>query len=125
MASSWKKSWRVRSYPEAVASMVRRLPEVFQGAAGSGLIARMGPTYSHQRKDFRLPSPRLSLEQNYRFVFQHEQIVPFTYTVELTPRDQETEVSVEVKASGVARDTQLAEQVLVLLYALTRALEPF
>lgn len=124
MASSWKKSWRVRSYPEAVARMVKRLPDIYQGAASGGLIARMGPTYAHQRKDFRPSAPRLSLEQEGRLVFQHEQLVPFTYTVELTAVDGEVEVTVEVKASGVARDTQLAEQVVVLLYALTRALEP-
>ncbi len=124
MTNSWKKTWTVRSFPEAVARMVRRLPEAFAAACRVGMVARLGPTYAHQRKDFRPSPPRLSLDTECRLVFQHEQIVPFTYTVEIAAQGQETLVEVEAKASGSARDTALAEQVLLIIFALTKALEP-
>ena len=83
----------------------------------------MGRTYAHQRKDIRPKSPRLILEKGWRLIFQHDLISPFTYAVELFEELDKTRVQLEVKSSGSSRDASSAEQVAVLLFALSRAVE--
>jgi hypothetical protein len=124
MAGSWKKSWFVHSYPDAVIRMIKLMPRVYEDGAMAGIVGWMGRTYSHQRKDFRPKSPKLSVDKGERLVFQHDHITPITYTVQVEEQDGRTLVEIEVKTSGSSRDTTPGEQVVTLLFALTKALEP-
>ena len=124
MAASWKKSWTVRSYLDAVLKMVKQMPRVYEDGTHSGIIGWMGRTYSHQRKDVKSKPPKLSVDKGNRLVFQHDLITPFTYTVEVGEEEDVVRVTVEVKVSGAGRDTSAGEQAIILFYALTKALEP-
>jgi hypothetical protein len=124
MAGSWKKVWEVRSYPEAVQRMLRTLPAVFDGAGERGMLGWVGRTFSHQRKDMRPKAPRLTAERPERLVFQHDLVTPFTYTVELAAVEDRTRVTLEVRTTELVKDTTPADQVTLLCYALSRALEP-
>ncbi len=124
MKGSWKKSWFVHSYPDAVIRMIKLMPRVYEDGALAGIVGWMGRTYSHQRKDFHPKSPQLSVDKGERLVFQHDQIIPYTYTVQMKEQEGGTQVEVEIKTSGSSRDTTPGEQVMTLLFALTKALEP-
>ncbi|RLB59153.1 MAG: hypothetical protein DRI34_02800 [Deltaproteobacteria bacterium] len=123
MSGSWKKTWTVRSHPGTVIGAIRMLPRVYADGLAAGILGRMGRTYAHQRKDIRPKSPRLILEKGWRLIFQHDLISPFTYAVELFEELDKTRVQLEVKSSGSSRDASSAEQVAVLLFALSRAVE--
>ncbi len=125
MLGAWKKAWKVRSYPDAVIRILKLMPQVYADGAQAGVVGWMGRTYTHQRKDFRSKPPKLSVDKGNRLVFQHDLVSPITYTVEVTEtEDHQTQIQVEVKASGGAKDSSAGEQVVVILFALTKALEP-
>ncbi len=85
----------------------------------------MGRTFSHQRRDFKPKSPKLTLKKTNRLVFQHEGLSPFTYTIELKDnQDDTTEIKMEIRTSANVKDTSPADQFVSLCYALTKALEP-
>ena len=124
MAGSWKKSWDVRSYPDAIARMIKLMPRVYEDASAAGIIGWVGRTYSHQRKDYKSKPPRLSMDKGSRIIFQHDALTPLTYTVEIKDLDGECRVEVEVKFSGSGRDKGNGEQAVLIFYCLTKALEP-
>jgi hypothetical protein len=124
MSASWKKSWTVRSYLDAVLKMVKLMPRVYEDGTRLGIIGWVGRTYSHQRKDVKSKPPKLSVDKGNRLIFQHDLITPFTYTVEVSEEEDEVRVTVEVKTAGTHRDTTAGEQAVTLFYVLTKALEP-
>jgi len=125
MAGTWKKHWRIRSYPEAVLRILKSAPFIYSDGVSDGVIGWMGRTFSHQRRDFKPKSPKLTLEKPNRLVFQHEGLSPFTYTVEATDGPEDTtEIRMEVRTSANVKDTTPADQFVSLCYALTKALEP-
>jgi len=124
MTGGYKKSWSVRSYPEAVVRMLKQITRVFDEGYDQGIVGWMGRTYSHQRKDFRPKPPRLTVERENHLVFQQDLVTPFTFTVDVAPEGPGTRVIVEVKASGMVKDAPAADAVVPLLFALTKALEP-
>ncbi len=124
MAGSWKKSWMVRSYPDAVAQVLKRMPSVYEDGCRDGVIGWVGRTFTHQRKDFKPKPPRLSVDKGTRMVFQHDLVNPVTYTVDLEQEDDQTRIKVEVKASGSGREGGAGEVVVAIFYTLTKALEP-
>jgi hypothetical protein len=121
---AWKKSWKVRSYPDAVIKVIKLMPQVYADGAQDGVVGWMGRTYAHQRKDFKPKPPKLSVDKGNRLVFQHDLVSPITYTVEVAKEDNQTRIEVEVKASGGGKDGSAGEQVVVIFYTLTKALEP-
>jgi hypothetical protein len=126
MAGSWKKTWQVRSYPDAVRRIIKAVPRLYEDGSRDGIIGWVGRTYSHQRRDVKPKVPKLTVEKENRLVFQHDLLTPFTYTIELTDGgDGTTTIKVEVRSSATAKDTTAADQVVALCYALTKALEPF
>lgn len=126
MAGSWKKTWRVRSYPDAVRQILRAVPRLYEDGSRDGIIGWVGRTYSHQRRDVKPKAPKLTVEKESRLVFQHDLVTPFTYTIDLAEGDDgTTEIKVEVRSSAMAKDTTAADQVVALCYTLTKALEPF
>lgn len=124
MLGTWKKTWTVRSYPDAVIRVLKLMPQVYADGAQAGVVGWMGRTYAHQRKDFRPKPPKISVDKGNRLVFQHDLLNPITYTVEVAGEDNQTRIQVEVKASGGGKDSNAGEQVVVILYTLTKALEP-
>lgn len=124
MIGAWKKTWTVRSYPDAVITVLKRMPQVYSDGAEAGVVGWMGRTYTHQRKDFRPKPPKLTVDKGNRLVFQHDLVSPITYTLEVSPEDNQTRIQVEVKASGGGKDSSAGEQVVIIFYALTKALEP-
>jgi len=124
LAGSWKKSWVVRSYPDAVIRMIKFMPRVYVDGSGAGVLGWVGRTFSHQRRDFKPKPPELTVDKGNRLIFQHPLLTPFTYTVEVQAEDENTRVEVQVKVSGTTRDTSAGEQVVALFFALTKALEP-
>jgi len=121
--SSFKKSWWVRSYPEAVAKVMKAMPRIYTQGCEDGVLAWVGRTFAHQRKDFRPKPPALKVEKPERLVFQHDLVNPATYTIDIAAENQGTRVTVEVRLAGIVKENP-ADAVLPLLYALTRALEP-
>ncbi len=124
MPSSWKKTWWVRSYPDAVLRMIKSMPRVYADGCSDGVIGWMGRTFAHQRRDVKPKLPRLTVEREGRLVFQHDLLTPFTYTFELAEDEDGTSIRVEVRTSSTAKDTSSADQIICLCYALTKALEP-
>lgn len=125
MLTSWKKAWRLRSYPDAVLRMLKAIPRVYTDGHADGIIGWVGRTYSHQRRDVKPKLPQLTVERESRLVFQHDLLTPFTYTIEVSENeDGTTSVRVEVRSSAMAKDTSPADQFVSLCYALTKALEP-
>ena len=124
MIGAWKKTWKVRSYPDAVIKVLKLMPQVYADGAEAGVVGWMGRTYAHQRKDFRPKPPKLSVDKGSRLVFQHDLVSPITYTLEVSQEDNQTRIQVEVKASGGGKDSGAGEQVVVIFYTLTKALEP-
>jgi len=124
MIGAWKKSWKVRSYPDAVIKVLKLMPQVYADGAAAGVVGWIGRTYAHQRKDFRSKPPKLSVDKGNRLVFQHDLVNPITYTVEVGQEESQTRVQVEVKASGRGKDSDAGEQVVIIFYTLTKALEP-
>lgn len=124
MIGAWKKTWKVRSYPDAVIKALKLMPQVYADGTQDGVVGWMGRTYAHQRKDFKPKPPKLSVDKGNRLVFQHDLVSPMTYTVEVSEEDNQTRIKVEVKASGGGKDSSVGEQVVVIFYALTKALEP-
>jgi hypothetical protein len=124
MIGAWKKTWTVRSYPDAVIKVIKRMPQVYADGAQAGVVGWMGRTYAHQRKDFRPKPPKLSVDKGNRLVFQHDLVSPITYTVQVDQEDNQTRIQVEVKASSGGKDSSAGEQVVVIFYTLTKALEP-
>lgn len=126
MAGTWKKTWQVRSYPDAVARVLRTMPRLYADGSRDGIIGWVGRTYSHQRRDVKPKVPKLTVERDNRLVFQHDLLTPFTYTIDLDETDDgNTGIKIEVRSSATAKDTTAADQVVALCYALTKALEPF
>jgi len=124
MQVGFKKTWVVRSYPDAVLRLVKLMPRIYDSAFEDGVVGWVGRTFSHQRKDFRPKPPRLTLEKEQHLVFQHDLVTPFTYTVDLQAEGSGTRVTFEVKTLGTSKDLSSAEQALIVVYALTKALEP-
>ncbi len=124
MSGTWKKVWEVRSYPEGVQRMLCQLPAVYDAAAEKGLLGWMGRTFAHQRKDVRPKGPRLMAQRPDRLVFQHDLVTPFTYTVDLQAVEDRTRVTLEVRTTELVKDTSPADQVTLLAFALSKALEP-
>ena len=124
MLGAWKKTWKVRSYPDAVIKVLKLMPQVYADGAQDGVLGWMGRTYAHQRKDFRPKPPKLRVDKGKRLVFQHDLLNPITYTVEVAEENNQTRIQVEVKASGGGKDSGAGEQVVVIFYTLTKALEP-
>ena len=124
MLGAWKKTWKVRSYPDAVIKVLKLMPQVYADGAQDGVVGWMGRTYAHQRKDFKPKPPKLSVDKGNRLVFQHDLLSPITYTVEVAEENNQTRIQVEVKASGGGKDGGAGEQVVVIFYTLTKALEP-
>jgi len=124
MIGTWKKTWTVRSSPDAVIKVLKRMPQVYADGADNGVVGWMGRTYTHQRKDFRPKPPKLSVDKGSRLVFQHDLVSPITYTAEVSQADKLTRIQMEVKASGGSKDSGAGEQVVIICYALTKALEP-
>jgi hypothetical protein len=124
MIGAWKKTWKVRSYPDAVIKVLKLMPQVYTDGASDGVVGWMGRTYAHQRKDFKPKPPKLSVDKGNRLVFQHDLVSPITYTVEVLEEDGQSRIQVEVKTSAGGKDSSAGEQVVVIFYALTKALEP-
>jgi hypothetical protein len=125
MAATWKKSWIVRAYPRAVVKFLKRMPEVYEDGARDAILGWSGRSFTPQRKDFLPKPPKLTLEKDNRLVFRHDLPSPITYTVEYSPEEkQETHIQVEVRVSGSGKESASAEQVVTLLFTLTKALEP-
>ncbi len=124
MPAGWKKTWSVRSYPDAVRSILKRLPQVYGDGTRDAVIGWVGRTFAHQRRDVKPKVPQLTVDREERLVFQHDLVTPFTYTVTLQQEDFGTTVRIEVRPSAMAKDTGPADQVVALAYALTKALEP-
>lgn len=126
MAGSWKKTWSVRSYPDAVKRILMALPRVYEDGSREGILGWVGSTYSRQRRNVKPKIPRLTVEKDTRLVFQHDLLSPFTYSIDIEEdEDGLTRVQIEVRASRAVKETLPADQVVTLCYALSKALEPF
>lgn len=124
MPGSWKKRWTVEARPELVREALRDVPRVYAQGAVDGVVGWMGRTYAHQRRDFKPKTPTLTADKDDRMVFQHDLLSPMTYTVHYAPEGQGTRVEVEVRMAGSGKESGVGEQLVVMIYAMTRLLEP-
>ncbi len=96
---------------------------MFVDGVRAGILMRMGGAYLHQRKDIKPRAPVLAVEKPGRLVFRHDTIPAFTYAVDVVDRADDCEVALEVKSAGPARDASTAEQVVAIIFTLSKSAE--
>jgi len=119
----WKKQWSITASVEEVQSMLKAMPRVYLEAASDGLLARMGRTFGHQRRDIKPKAPILAKESPGELVFQHDLVKPITYKVSLKDNAGWTELILEIKTSSTAKDTSIADHISFIFYTLSKSLE--
>lgn len=106
-----------------VRSALKTMPRLYTLAIGDGLVGRLGRTFGHQRRDYKPKPPKLIMDRDDQLVFQHELLTTYTYKVQIEEEAGESHVILEVKTSSMAKESQSADEVTLLFYALTKALE--
>ena len=119
----WKKQWSVTASVDEVQSMLKAMPRIYLEAASDGLMARMGSTFGHQRRDFKPKAPKLSLDKPGELVFQHDLIKPMTYKLSMKDNVGYTDLLLEIKTSSMAKDTSPADHISFIFYTLSKSLE--